>query len=106
MIASSEKKIATKIFIGFELSMEIRTQLGQCANWKQDQVSGKLSENDLSVVKYKEKEYVGRYIAYSTLPVKDVKKEAAEVSKKLASYCPELDVDQLTVQIFPQVFVS
>lgn len=104
MSSLPKNRILFKIFIGFPLSTELKIQLNQAKGWKQASI---VKEKDcLSIVRYRDCEYLGQYFRHSMLTMKEVKAKAQEIGKLLHQFLPERDTDALQVSVFSQIFVS
>jgi hypothetical protein len=98
--------IVFKLFMGWELTPELHQNLNQNSGWKQASFIKNETSDDLIECRHQDKNYVGRYLAYSTLTLAEIKKLAKAMHQQLSSYCPNLNVDPSAVNVFPQVFVA
>jgi hypothetical protein len=105
MSAPAKNRISIKIFIGFRLSLDLKTQLNRSIEWKQAAIVHD-EEEFLEFIRFDETEYMGRYLKHPILTLKEIKDHAADIRKKLKIYVPEFDMDNLQINLFPQVFVS
>lgn len=106
MDTATKERVKVKIFVGFEISIELRIQLNHSPIWKQVSVVKEDSHAHLQEVRYQEKDYIGRYLDHSMITFKDVKVHAKTIRDTLQEYCQEYNVDALKINIFPQVFVA
>lgn len=101
-----KNQILVKIFVGFQFTIDLKLQLTQTNEWKQSSVVKNKDKENLSVVRYNETEYIGKYFDYTMLTMKDIRENAKEVKIQLRNFVPEYDVDSLKISLFPQVFVA
>ena len=106
MSTPTKDRVLVKIFIGFELTVDIKIQLNQSSEWKQASVVKDETNQNLIEAHYSEHDYLGQYFDFNTLTMKDVTSRAQDIRKRLKEYCPDLDVDALKIHLFPQVFIS
>lgn len=106
MSAPTKNQIIIKVFVGFQYTIDLKMQLTQKSEWKQASVAKEKDTENLSVVRYNDSEYIGKYFDYSMLTMKDIRENAKEVKMLLRNFVPEYDVDTLKINLFPQVFVS
>jgi hypothetical protein len=99
-------RITVKIFIGFEYTIDLKLQLKQTKNWKENSIVKDRKEMRLVEVRYSDKEYIGNYFDLSTVTMKNINEAAQKIRNHLRHYLPELDIEALDIQLFPQVFVS
>lgn len=100
-----ENGVSVKLFVGYEVTSEIRSQLHRSKAWQQTSVLSP-SERDLIEVNHQGNHYVGRFLPQDRLILSDVKENDALAKKALKNYCPDCNLDEMPVRIFPQVFVS
>ncbi len=101
----NDDSVAVKLFVGFQVTSEMRMHLHRSKAWQQASVLCP-SERDLIEIHHHGHDYVGRFLPQDRLILSDVRANDALAKKALKEYCPECDLDGITVRIFPQVFVS
>jgi len=99
---SVDERISTKIFIGCVLTSEIKMFLSQSSAWRRAQLAG----DSLKELRYHEKDYIGTLLSSSEISLKDIQSEEKRILEQLESYCPELDVSEIPMVVFPQIFLS
>ena len=92
-----------KIFVGFELKVDLSIALNRNSLWKEAKVS---KTTDLREVHYQEKDYIGQFLTHEMVTMKSLQQISATIREELQSFCPENDLSTLKIQIFPQVFVA
>jgi len=102
---NNENKMSVKLFIGFEVTSEMRSQLHRSKAWQQASVLNP-AERDLIEINHHGHSYVGRFLPQDRIILSDVRANDAIAKKALKHYCPDCDLDEMTLRILPQVFVS
>lgn len=100
-----EDNVSVKLFVGFEVTSEIRMHLKRSKAWQQTSVL-KPAERDLIEIHHHGQDYIGRYLPQDRVVLSDVKANDALTKKALKTYCPDYDLEGITMRIFPQVYVS
>lgn len=103
MDTATKNRVKVKIFVGFELKVDLNIALNKNSRWKEAKVS---KTTELREVHYREKDYIGQFLTHELITVKSLQEIAANVLEELQTYCPENDLSKLKIQIFPQVFVA
>jgi ABC-type Zn uptake system ZnuABC Zn-binding protein ZnuA len=103
MDSTAKNRVQVRIFVGFELKVDVSIFLNQNSDWKQAVVSQSTS---LQIVHYHNKDYIGVYLPHKLITIKSLQEQAKEVREELIKYCPEKTAASLKISIFPQVFVS
>lgn len=108
MTTDTSHKVTTKIFIGCHITSEIRMHLNQSIQWKNASIlnSASSSTPELQEIHYHGKEYLGLYSPNKTLTIKDLTTEQNNILYQLKKYCPTLEVENIKIYVFPQVFVA
>lgn len=101
MSADIEKKVAVKLFIGYEAKAKMRQELGSSQAWK----LASLSPDVLKQVRYQDQDYIGRFLNEETTTLKELKEAARSVRKALQPCCPNCNLDHLTQVVFAQIFL-
>ena len=91
-----------KIFIGFPFKGELKMHLNKSALWKNSHIG---QAPPLTHTQYLDQAYLG---LSSPLPCtqKELNIKRDELKTHLHLYCPDLNIDRLTVYLFPQFFIS
>lgn len=95
--------VTTKIFIGFELKIDLKIALRQNPEWKAASVS---KTTELREIYFQEKEYIGIHLEHKLLTMKQIQEHGSIVRKELELFCPHFNTVNLKINIFPQVFVA
>lgn len=106
METEKSNAIITRIFIGIEMSSEVKMRLNQSHLWKDAQLISGTDPAALKEVQYQQKSYVGRSMPYKEVTIKDLDTEISDILKILAEYCPQLKLDKNKAIIFPQVLIT
>ncbi len=96
-------KMTVRIFVGVALSTEIEIKLNQSKLWKE--ASFHPSCESLMKVHFQGKDYLGRYLAYNEVTVKDLKEAEKQMLDTLHKYSSEINIDKIESFTFPQVLV-
>jgi hypothetical protein len=99
-------KVTTKLFAGFRISSEIRMHLNQSIQWKHATLLTASMPFSLQRIPYQGKEYLGFYLKSHRLTVKELREFQDMIKQEVNQYCPDLEVETMTVFIFPQVFIA
>ena len=91
-------RLNTKIFIGIQLTPELRMHLNKSTLWKQAQFDSPLKEIQASG-----KDYLGLHIHEDIVSLEVIKKLEASIRNQLEPYC---NVDKFPIQIFSQIFIE
>ena len=103
MDAGTTNRLQIKVFVGFELKVDVSISLNKNSKWKEAKVS---KTTNLRVVHYNDQEYIGIFMSHEITTMKMLRETSNKVREELQHFCPENDIAELKVQIFPQVFVS
>lgn len=95
--------VKAKIFIGFELKVDLKMALSQNSQWNAAAVS---KTTDLRQIHFNEKEYIGVHLEHDMITMKHVRDQAAIVRTELERFCPNYNTVNLKINVFPQVFVA
>lgn len=103
MDAATKKRVQVKIFVGFELKVDLSITLNKNSLWKEAKVS---KTTELSEVRYQDKDYIGQFLSHEMITMKSLQEISAQIREELQSFSPENDLSTLKIQIFPQVFIA
>lgn len=106
MKTDASNQITVRIFVGIEISSEIKMRLYESSSWKDALIVDAKDPQRMQIVPFEGKNYIGRFLAYKELTLKDLDQEAKHVADKLISYCPALKIDKNETVVFSQVFVA
>ncbi len=102
----SKSTIQTKIFIGYEITVDLKFHLNQHKNWKQASVANLLGKEGLKKLPFNGKEYIGLLFEYEMISLKEVNEQAEKVKETIQQFCDDIDWSKRQIQIFPQVFIT
>ena len=106
MDAVESGKLTTKVFIGFEFPLELRMELNSNPNWKQVMIENKNIPHAAKEIHYQDNDYLGFYLDFTMIPMKDLHQYAEKLKKQIQPYCTKTDVEKLKITIFSQVFIT
>lgn len=106
MTIQSSKQITVRIFVGIEINSEIKMRLNESPSWKDALILASQDPEILQIAPFQEKNYVGRFLSYNEVTLKDLDKEATHVADELHKYCPALKLTKNDTLVFSQVFVA
>lgn len=102
---SSSNKVVVKLFAGIPVKPELKLQLQQSGSWNQARVlSG--DERDVIELHYQGRDYIGNFLSQAKPTLADVQSSDAHIRQCIARYCPNYSMNEISVHIFPQVFVT
>lgn len=93
-----------KIFVGFPIHSNLKAELDKSHLWKEALITK--NPGDLIEIIFNEKHYVGVYAKGSYLTIKQIDEETESIIKRIQELCPKVHLDQETVVILSQVFLS
>ena len=102
MVANQASGVSVDVFIGSIVTSELRMHLNYSKQWKR--AIGE--QKELQLIHYQGEEYFGIFVGNGPLKLEDLHVGAAQVKKLLSTYFPELQLDNLILQIFPQIFIK
>lgn len=97
-------KISIKLFAGCDINSEIRMHLTHSIQWKHAALTS--SKEGLQIACYKGKNYFGFYLEQKKLTLNELKEIQQTIRKELKIYCPDLEIENIKICIFPQVFIA
>lgn len=108
MTTDTSNKVTTKIFAGCHITSEIRMHLNQSIQWKNAVILAKTSSSNPGIqeVHYHGKDYFGHYTTSNSLIVNDLITFQSSIRQQLKNYCPTLEVENIKICVFPQVFIA
>lgn len=96
--------ISLKIFIGFLLNSELRMHLMHSSSWKEALILQSSDSNAIKIVRYGDKEYWGRYLTSSSIPLNELPALEAELHQALKHHCPQMKQPP-SLHLFSQSFI-
>lgn len=102
---TNENKGKVKLFVGFQVTSEIRMHLHRSKAWQQTNVLNPV-DRDLVEVHHHGHDYVGRFLPQDRLILADVRENDFLAKQALKNYCPDCDLDGVPIRVLPQVFVA
>ena len=106
MQAGVESKISSKLFVGCQITSEVRMHLNQSIQWKHAGIISTNSGVRLQQVHFHGKDYFGFYVADQMISLFALKELQQKIRQELKGYCPDLETETISVCVFPQVFVA
>jgi len=106
MTTQSTKQITVRMFVGIEINSEIKMRLNESPSWKDALILASKDPEILQIVPFQGKNYVGRFLSYKEVTLKDLDHEAIHVAAELLKYCPALKLTKNDTLVFSQVFVA
>lgn len=98
-----KEKVTTKLFAGCLVDPGMRHLLDRSKVWKQAKLH---PEQELILIPYQGKEYLGTYINTIGITIEKLKLIDEEVRRKVMSYIPKHNPKLLQLSIFSQVFIQ
>lgn len=105
MDQSLESHIVVKLFIGFPLRGELRSELKASKQWKESSLQTSGDRCPLEQTHLDGCDYIGCFSTISFLSIHDIKVIESEIRQHLLTLCPKLNIDKLKMIIFPQIFI-
>lgn len=102
---TTEDAVSVKLFVGFQVTSEIKMHLNRSKAWRQASVL-KPAERDLIEVHHHGQDYVGRFLPQDRLILSEVRDNDILAKQALKNYCPDCNLDGMTIRVLPQVFVA
>lgn len=99
-----EKKqgIHNRLFLGCELTSELRMHLKQSFSWKEAQMLSK----GLTEAHFEGKNYIGQRLEKNQLTLMEIKSLEKNLKRDLNEHCPNFDAARLKIIVFTEVFVA
>jgi hypothetical protein len=98
-------EVVIKLFTGIPLKPELKLQLQQSKIWQQAMIFGS-GEREIIEINYQGRDYIGSFLSQKKPTLADVQQSDARIRRCLSMYCPEFPLTEISVHIFPQVFVG
>ncbi|SCA58478.1 Uncharacterized protein AB751O23_AC_00360 [Chlamydiales bacterium SCGC AB-751-O23] len=100
------QKVKVKLFLGVRLTKDLEIHLSESSEWKSACAVKKNTEEELAIVHYEKKPYLGIFFDEESPSVEKIKKSEIFFFQKLHYYLPETKVRPLQLTVFSQVFIS
>lgn len=97
--------IATKLFIGCRVPPDLRIQLNQSLAWKQSRVAPDRHLDPIDI-QHDGRRYLGYFLESEQAPLAEVREIAPRLRTAVRRYCSEYPIDDVSIYVFPQLFVS
>lgn len=99
-------QLLKKIFLGFPLSGELKSELSQSKEWNLLKILPKSDRKKIIEAHFQNKEYLGTYLPDGELhTVEMICKAEKEMRQMLLTLCPKLHSEKLHSIIFTQPFL-
>ena len=102
----AEKGLTFKLFTGFSVSSELRMHLKLSKTWKEHQIIQKKTPDDLQLVHFNDKDYLGYYLEPSMISMQDVNLLEKKIQRAFEHFFPKYQSDSLSLYFFAQAFIS
>lgn len=100
-----ENRVKFKLFVGIQISAELRLLLNLSHEWKQAKITSPKGD-DLIEAHYHDKDYIGLFLSSEKTCVNELKLIELQIFQKLKNYCPKFSSEKIKILVFSQVFVS
>lgn len=74
--------------------------------WKEHQIVHQKTADDLQLVHFNEKDYLGYYMEPSLISMQDISTLEKRIRNALEDYFPKYQSDTLSLNFFAQAFIS
>lgn len=91
-----------KFFVGCPLTSELRMHLKESPSWNQACVD---PYRTLVEARFQKEDYIGRYFEGAQLELQELKQMEKKVQAHLEHFCPKLNLERLSMVVFPQIFL-
>ena len=102
----AEKGITFKLFAGFPVNSELRMHLKMSKQWKEHEIIHKKTPDDLQLVHFNEKDYLGYYLEPSLISMQDLNTLEKKIRNAFEDLFPKYQSDSLSLYFFAQAFIS
>ena len=99
-------KVTVKLFLGIQITSEIRMHLRQSLKWKESHLHLETHTGYLIETHFQNNDYVGIFVAEERQPFEELKQLELAVRNLLLEYCPLANTEKMPLVVFPQVFIS
>lgn len=108
MSIESGEKIEVQLFLGCQVTAEIRNELNANIHWKASQIvhQSQRTPGCLNVVPFKGKEYLGHFISESEPSLAELGRVREAIEQEIRFFCPDVNISKLHFIIFTQLFIS
>lgn len=100
------QSVSAQLFLGCPITSEIRLFLNSSPSWKQIKTLPGENTESLKEIHHEDKDYIGTFLEKTEPNLEDLLTAQKNVFKLLKGYCQELKVENLKLNIFPQIFLS
>lgn len=102
----AEKGITFKLFAGFTVNSELRMHVKMSKKWKEHEIVQKKTPDDLQLVHFNEKDYLGYYLEPSIISMQDLSSLEKKIRSAFEDFFPKYQSDSLSLCFFAQAFIS
>jgi hypothetical protein len=95
---------STKLFVGCHIPPDLRIQLNRSLAWKRSRVAPE--PMDPVDILHEGRHYLGYFIHGEQSSLTEVREIAPRVCDAVRRYCHAYPIDEVSIYVFPQVFVS
>lgn len=102
----AKSSIKTKIFIGYEMPVDLKFQLNHSKTWKIATVGNELIEENIIEQPFDGKNYIGFVFDSEMISLKSINDKGGQLVELLQKHSSEIDWSKREVRIFSQVFIT
>lgn len=102
---TTRKDALIKLFLGYELSPDLKLMLHQSPAWKQIQILPQ-EQQPVRVMPHLGKEYLGFYLPTVEVTVNDMTNLSDKLVKQLTECLPDLQIEFSKIFLFSQTQIS
>lgn len=101
-----QRGVEAKVFIGCEISHDLRHALIKSTTWKQANIAWKNQGGGLEEVKRGDHSYLGLRSGEKNLSLEEITHHIELIRSIIAVHCPEIDAGKLKIVLFPEIMVA
>lgn len=101
-----QRGMEAKVFVGCEISHDLRHALIKSTTWKQANIAWKNQGGGLKEVKRGDDSYLGFRSEGKNLSLEEITHLIELIRTLIAVHCPEIDSGKLKIVLFPEIMVA
>lgn len=98
--------LTAKIFIGCEITHDLRNSMTKSSTWKQASITWKNQGGGLEEIKKGDRSYLGCRSGEQHLSLDEFHHLAKTIKSILLAHCPDVDIEKLKIVLFPEIMVA
>lgn len=106
MMTEIESKVIVKLFVGVSVTPELKMHLDSSGAWKLALIGSGDNADELIATHFEKREYIGAFTEGDNVTLGELRALTPDIKAKIGKYCPDFNLDRLTITVFPQVFLS